>query len=130
MYIDAVVISGETKSFSCSIQAKNEVGRFEYLNLNNYSVLFQVLGSPTADAEVLVEHLITQNTEIGIDGQINDPDNGTFTFTITAEDTKKLGLGNHPIRLVLVDATDLVPEFTLTEGGQKGEFSTIQIVQV
>ena len=59
-----------------------------------------------------------------------DPDNGEFTFTITKEDTDLIGLGNHPIRLVLLNAEDLQPEFTLTEGGQKGEFSKVQVVQV
>lgn len=130
MYIDAVIVKGETKGFSCSIQALNEVGSFEPLNLNDYSVQFRIMGAPTADAEVLVEHLITQNTDIETEGQIDDAENGSFTFVVTAEDTDIIGLGNHPIQLRLLDATDLTVEFTLTEGGQKGEFSKIQVVQV
>ena len=49
---------------------------------------------------------------------------------ITKEDTDIIGLGNHPIRLVLVNADDLTPELTLTEGGLNGEFSKVQVVQV
>ena len=132
MYIDCVVVKGEPyKSFSCSIQVtENNGATFANFDLNNYSVLFQILGAPTADAKVLVEHLITQNTDLTVDGQINNPDNGEFTFTITKEDTDLIGLGNHPIRLVLLNAEDLQPEFTLTEGGEKGEFSKVQVVQV
>ena len=132
MYIDCVVVKGEHyKSFSCSIQVtENNGATFTNFDLNNYSVLFQILGAPTADAKVLVEQLITQNTDLTVDGQINNPDNGEFTFTITKEDTDLIGLGHHPIRLALLNAEDLQPEFTLTEGGQKGEFSKVQVVQV
>lgn len=130
MYIDAVVVLGETKGFSCSIQVNTNASNFVPLDLNNYAVQFRVMGAPTADAEVLVEHIITQNTDIETQGQINNPANGEFTFVITAEDTVKLGIGNHPIQLRLLNAEDLEPEYTLTEGGEKGEFSKLQIVQV
>ena len=93
-------------------------------------MLFQILGAPTADAKVLVEHLITQNTDLFSEGQINNPEVGEFTFVITKEDADIIGLGNHPIRLVLVNEDDLTPELTLTEGGLNGEFSKVQVVQV
>ena len=89
-----------------------------------------MLGAPTADAEVLVEHLITENSDMEVDGQIDNPTNGQFTFTINKDDTDVLGLGKFPIQIILVDAESLIPQFTLTEGGEKGEFSKIQIVQV
>ena len=132
MYIDCVVIKGEdSKGFSCSSQVTDNNGAtFAPLDLNGYSVLFQILGAPTADAKVLVEHLITQNTDLFSEGQINNPEVGEFTFVITKEDTDIIGLGNHPIRLVLVNADDLTPELTLTEGGLNGEFSKVQVVQV
>ena len=132
MYIDCVVVKGEPyKSFSCSIQVTEyNSATFTNFDLNNYSVLFQIIGAPTAYAKVLVEHLFTQNTDLTVDGQINNPDNGEVTFTITEEDTDLIGLGNHPIRLVLLNAEDLQTEFTLTEGGEKGEFSKVQVVQV
>ena len=130
MYIDAVVVLGETKGFSCSIQVNSNANYFSPLDLNGYAVQFRVMGAPTADAEVLVEHIITQNTNIETEGQINNPENGEFTFVISAEDTVKLGIGNHPIQLRLLNADSLELEYTLTEGGEKGEFSSIQVVQV
>ena len=130
MYIDAVTVLGETKGFSCSIQVNNNANYFSPLDLNGYAVQFRVMGAPTADAEVLVEHIITQNTDIETEGQINNPENGEFTFVISAEDTVKLGIGNHPIQLRLLNADSLELEYTLTEGGEKGEFSKLQIVQV
>lgn len=130
MYIDAVVVLGETKGFSCSIQVNSNARYFSPLDLNGYAVQFRVMGAPTADAEVLVEHIITQKTDIETEGQIDNPENGEFTFVISAEDTVKLGIGNHPIQLRLLDADSLELEYTLTEGGEKGEFSSIQVVQV
>ncbi len=130
MYIDAAVVLGETKGFSCSIQVNSNANYFSPLDLNGYAVQFRVMGAPTADAEVLVEHVITQNTNIETEGQINNPENGEFTFVISAEDTVKLGIGNHPIQLRLLNADSLELEYTLTEGGEKGEFSKLQIVQV
>lgn len=146
MYIDAVVVKGEGKSFSVQINTVKD-GATTNLTVNDfvpfplsgyddngdafaYSVIFRVLGAPTADAEVLVEHLITENSDMEVDGQIDNPTNGQFTFTINKDDTDTLGLGKFPIQIILVDAESLIPQFTLTEGGEKGEFSKIQIVQV
>lgn len=129
-YIDAVVVKGRGKTFSCHIEVNENADIFKPLDLSTYSIRFRVLGSPTADAKVLVEHLITQNTEETIDGVINDPVNGDFLFTITKEDTDIIGLGNHPIEIMIVDAESLEEIYALTEGGTKGEFNSIQVVQV
>lgn len=142
LFIDAAIVSGTTKPFSVSINTKmseddtsasfilHNGEKFLPFDLSNYSIKFKILGSATADAEVLVEHLITQNSDIEIDGQITDAVNGQFTFTVTAEDTNIVGLGQHPIMLELVDIDTLAHFFTLTEGGKNGEFSKIFIVQV
>lgn len=130
-FIDAVIVKGETKPFTASIQVRNEQNTsFEPLDLSDYAVRFRVMGATTADAKVLIEKVLTQNTDEELDGIINNPEGGEFTFVVTAEDTKKLGLGEHPIMLELLDAASLEPEFTLTEGGLRGEFNSIRIVQV
>lgn len=130
-FIEAVIIKGETKPFTASIQVMNEQNTtFEPLDLSDYAVRFRVMGATTADAKVLIERVITQNTDEPSYGIINNPEGGEFTFVITAEDTKKLGLGEHPITLELLDAASLEPEITLTEGGLRGEFNSIRIVQV
>lgn len=129
-FIDAVVIKGQGKTFSCHIETNENADIFIPLDLSPYSVRLRVLGSATADAKVLVEHIITQNTDKDVDGIIDDPYNGNFLFTITKEDTNILGLGNHPISLTLLDAETEEEVFTLTEGGLKGEFNSIQVVQV
>lgn len=131
MYIDAVCIKGQDKTFTCSIQVKNETETtFVPFDLNSYSIQFRVLGAPTSDAKVLLEHIITQNTEYNSYGQIDNPNDGEFTFGFTKEELDILGLGNHPIEINLLNADDLSFAFTLTEGGQKGEFSKIRVVQV
>lgn len=142
MYIDATVIKGRTKSFTCSIQETDETvnndivhptkGGFNWtpMDLSGLNIRFRIMGSPTADAKVLVEHLITELTDLETEGQITDAENGEFTFTITDEDTHKIGLGNHPIMLELVYANSEDVKITLTEGGRNGEFSKIQVVQV
>ena len=56
--------------------------------------------------------------------------NGEFVFTITAEDTKTLGLGQHPIQIDIIDAASGILMHSLTEGAENGEFSKINIVQV
>lgn len=142
MFIDAVCIYGENKNFSVSINTvkpeddntsayvvHNGV-KFIPFDLSNCSIKFQVMGSATADAEVLTEHLITQVSDIEVDGRITDATNGQFEFVVTAEDTIKLGLGQHPIKIELVDIDTLENRFTLTEGGELGEFNKIHIVQV
>lgn len=132
MYIDAVIVKGETKGFSSTINVLDEDtnNTFVPLDLNNYTIQFRVMGSATADAEVLVEHLITQNTDVETEGQITEPEQGQFTFVITEEDTETLGLGKFPIQLRLLDAETLEHEFTITEGGLNGEYNAITIVQV
>lgn len=130
MYIDATVIKGMTTSKSCHIEVKDSGTKFAPLDLNGYAVRLRILGSATADAEVLVEHIITQNTDVNVDGVIDNPNGGDFILTINKEDTEILGVGNHPISLQLLNAEDLIVEYNLTEGGQKGEFSKIQVVQV
>lgn len=130
MYIDATVIKGETRSFGCSIEFNENADIFKPFDLSPYSIVFEVLGSATADAEILASHLITQNSGILQDGVINDPTNGQFIFTVTADDTENLGLGQHPIRIKIVDAASLEPVYSLTEGESNGEFSKIQVVLV
>ena len=89
-----------------------------------------MLGAPTANAKVLVEHLITGNTDIETVGQISNAAAGEFTFTLSAQETLDLGLGDFPISLELVDANTNEHIFTITEGGRNGEFNKIRIVQV
>lgn len=130
-FLDAVVIKGENKNFSVSIETTEDNGNtFTPLDLTNFAVRFRVLGAPTSDAKVLVEHIITQNSDMETEGVIDDPNNGQFIFAISAEETNKLGLGAFPISLSLLDATSLDYVFTLTEGAFNGEFSKIRIVQV
>lgn len=130
MYIDAVVIYGQPRSFGVSIETNENADIFKPFDLSPYSIIFKVLGSSTADAEVLVEHLITQNSNRNTDGWINDPTNGEFVFTITEKDTRRLGLGQHPIQIDIIDAASGILMHSLTEGAQNGEFSKINIVQV
>lgn len=131
MFIDAVIVKGNAKNFSVTINVFDEnENAFVPLDLNPYAIQFRVLGAPTADAKVLAEHIITQNTEINIDGQITNAEQGEFTFNITKEDTKKLGLGKFPIQINMLDADTLQHEFTLTEGAENDEFNCIRIVQV
>lgn len=131
LYIDAVVVKGTFRTFTVSVETLNDDGvTFDPFNLNPYSVRFRVLGSATADGEVILEKVITQNTEVEEEGLISNPDNGEFSFTVTIEDTQKLGLGKHPIMLELLNAETLEPEITLTEGAYQGEFNKLQIVEV
>lgn len=130
-FIDAVVVKGTTKPFTASIQVRNEQDTgFVPLDLSDYAVRFRIMGAPTADAKVLIEKLITQNSEEESVGIINNATGGEFSFVITADDTRKIGLGEHPIMLELLDATSLESKFVLTEGGLNGEFNSIRVVQV
>lgn len=131
LYIDAVVVKGTKRTFTVTIKTLNEDNKtFSPLNLNPYSVRFTVLGSATADGTVLLQKVITQNTEEDTTGLITVPDNGEFSFTVTKEDTQTLGLGKFPMMLELLNAETLEPEIVLTEGAYQGEFSKLQIVQV
>ena len=131
LYIDAVIVKGTTKTFSVSVTQRTENEQdFEPFDLSNYAVKFSVMGSPVADGEVLLEKLITTNSEEEFIGIIDNPTNGSFLFTINAEDTNILGLGKFPIKIELLDATALTVEYVLTEGGYGGEFNAIQIVEV
>lgn len=130
-FLDAVLIKGENKKFSVSIETTEDNGvTFKPLDLSNFSIRFRVLGAPTSDAKILVEHIITQNSDMETIGVIDDAANGQFIFALTAEETNKLGLGAFPISLALLDAASLDHVFTLTEGAWNGEFSKIRIVQV
>lgn len=131
MFIDAVILYGQSKNFSVSVNVLDEeTGEFVPFDLSDYAVSFKILGSPTANAEVLVEHIITETSDLDEDGQITDAQNGQFTFNVTAEDTATIGLGQHPIKIDIVDSESLDLEFTLTEGGKDGEFNKIYIVQI
>ena len=130
-YIDAVLVKGQTKGFSVSIQTDEEGnGIFTPLDLSDYAIRFRIMGSATLDGKVLVEHILTQNTDIETIGQIDDAANGQFTFVVNAEDQDVVGLGIHPISIEILDAASLEPDFTLTEGGLRGEFNKIHIVEV
>lgn len=129
-YIDATCIKGQRNPFTVSIEINDNASDFSPLDLNNYAIRLQVLGSPTADAKVLIEKIITQNTDIEELGQIDDPNNGGFTFVISKADTNLLGLGKFPIKLDLLDATSLALIYSLTIGDENNEFNAIRVVQV
>lgn len=142
MFIDAAIVYGQSKTFSTSLYVVMDEDdttsdyivkdgtKFVPLDLTEYSIKFKIMGAATANASVLVEHLITQVSDLEVDGQITNATNGEFSFTVSAEDTIKVGLGKHPIMLELVDVNTLDHQFTLTEGGQNGEFNKIFVVQV
>lgn len=131
MFIDAQVVYGTSTIFSGGINQLDSAGQnFEPMDLSPYSIRFRVLGSATADAQVLVEHIINDYSNVETDGAFVDAINGQFEFTITADDTKTLGLGAHPISIELLDyGTDNVI-YNLTQGGKNGEFNRIYVVQV
>ena len=130
-YIDATCIKGQKNIFSSTIEITEDNGvSFVPFDLNAYSVRFRVLGAPTADAKILIEKIITQNTDIEVIGQIDNPSNGSFTFTITKDDTDILGLGKFPIKLDLLDAASGSEIYSLTLGDERSEFNAIRVVQV
>lgn len=140
LYIDAVVVYGTKSTFSTSIEVLTEVTdpitgnvteEFQGMDLSPYAIRFCVLGSAKGNGVILLEKIITQDSDIDTVGQIDDYENGGFEITITAEDTANLGIGTHPIMLQIVDLNTLEPVFTLTEGGtHEGEFNRIQITKV
>lgn len=130
-YIDATCIKGQKNIFSSTIEITEDNGiSFVPFDLNAYSVRFRVLGAPTADAKTLIEKIITQNTDIEVIGQIDNPSNGSFAFTITKDDTDILGLGKFPIKLDLLDAASGSEIYSLTLGDERSEFNAIRVVQV
>lgn len=130
-YIDATCIKGQKNIFSSTIEITEDNGvSFVPLDLNAYSVRFRVLGAPTADAKTLIEKIITQNTDVEVIGQIDNPSNGSFTFTITKDDTDILGLGKFPIKLDLLDAASGSEIYSLILGNERSEFNAIRVVQV
>lgn len=130
-YLDAVQVYGDSKNFSVTIETTEDEGAtFSPFDLSNYSVRFRVMGSATLAGTVLLEKIITQNTDIDVEGQITDAENGMFEFCITSADTKKLGLGAHPITIDILDAASLTEIYVLSEGGLTAEFSKLRIVQV
>lgn len=130
-FIDAVCVKGESKILSCSIETTDNTVDFSPMDLTDCSIKFRVLGSPTSDAKVLIEHIITQVSDLETVGQITNAVRGEFCFAISADDTNKLGCGAFPIsiQLVSVDDPDVII-YTLTEGSSSGEFSKIRIVEV
>lgn len=129
-YINAVQVIGTVRPFTCTIQTTDNLADFIPLDLTEYSVRFRVLGAPTADAKVLIEHIITGNSDIETVGQITNAAAGQFTFTISPEETLELGLGDFPISLELINAVSGQLIYTITEGGRNGEFNKLRIVQV
>lgn len=131
MYIDAKVIKGTTRVFTASIQTKNSTGQgFSPMDLTLGAIRFRVLGSATADARILLEKVITMNSDRETIGQIVDAVNGRFDFTITEEDTNTLGLGKFAITLELLNAEDLSYVDSITQGGKNGEFNKLYVIQV
>ncbi len=131
LYIDAVIVKGIGRTLSVSVTVDSDNGNVP-LDLTDYSIIFDVLGSAEGDGQVLIHKVITTDTDENTVGKINEaPETGEFTFTISAEDTNLLGLGNHPICIKIVDADTMDVVYVLTEGGvAQGEFSKIQIVRV
>ena len=130
-FIDAVILKGQTRQFTATIQIRDKQNlNFVPFDLSPYIIRFRALGSPVTDADVIVEHIITQNTHLETVGKITNPEAGEFTFTITAEDTNILGLGKKPIMIDILNADTQTLVYTLTEGGERGEFNKLHVVQV
>lgn len=135
LFIDAVVVYGIGRTFTGTLNQATEETKdsttpeFEPMDLSDLVIRFRVLGSAHGDGAILLEKVITSDTDVAEIGVIEEPTSGEFSFTITAEDTKTLGLGNKPITLELLDADSLELVALLTEGGSnQGEFSRLQIV--
>lgn len=132
LYIDAVIVKGIGRTLTASIEHRNEDDTdFEIFSLNPYDIRFRVLGSADGNGQVLIEKIIGHDTDESTIGLIaNDGETGTFSFTITADDTNFLGLGSKPISIELLDRETLQPVINLTEGGvAQGEFSKITIIR-
>lgn len=130
-FIDAVILKGQGRQFTSSIQIRDDQNLdFVAFDLSPYVIRFRVMGSPAADSDVVVEHIISQISDIEDTGQITNAEAGEFTFSITAEETNLLGLGKKPIMIDILDGETNSLVYTLTEGGARGEFNKIFIVQV
>ena len=71
---------------------------------------------------------MSDEDEVGI---IEEPTTGEFTFAITAEETRLLGIGSRPITLELLDVQSGEVMHVLTEGGvANAEFNKITVVRV
>lgn len=137
LFIDAVVVHGVGRVFSVSLKQPTEETAsmskpvFEPIDLSGRVVRFRVLGSASGAGKVLLEKIIGEDTDPEEIGYIEDPSTGEFTFSVTALETLRLGVGIRPISLEILDADSLQRVITLTEGGtHQGEFNKIQIVRV
>lgn len=136
IYIDAVIVKGIGRTLSVSIKQPTEetqdlpVPTWEEFDLTPYAVRMRILGSAEGDGAILLEKIITQDTDESDVGTIEEPLSGEFTFTITAKDTNLLGLGSKAITLQLLDKDSLELIYTLTEGGvAQSEFNKITVVR-
>lgn len=137
LYIDAVVVLGIGRNFTISINTRIDdseqltIGNnFAPMNLTGYKIRFKVLGSARGDGTVLLEKIVTEDSNSETVGVIEEPESGEFSLIISSDDTNLLGLGEFPICLQILDENDDVI-YTLTEGGiAQGEFNKITIVRV
>lgn len=137
LYIDTVVVKGTKRIFSVKIdqeatpEEKQQGVDWTALDLSLINVRFRVLGSAEGNGIILIEKIITQSSDEDTIGTIADPASGEFTFTITVDDTEKLGLGSFPIIIELLDVQTGEVIHTLTEGGiANAEFNKITVVRV
>lgn len=137
LYIDAVVVLGIGRNFTISINTRIDdyeqltIGNnFAPMNLTGYKIRFRVLGSARGNGTILLEKIITEDSNFETIGIIEEPESGEFLLVISSDDTNSLGLGEFPICLQILDENDNVI-YTLTEGGiAQGEFNKITIVRV
>lgn len=137
LYIDAVVVYGIGRIFSCSLRQPTEETQnsrnvvTEPLDLTNSIVRFRVLGSAEGEGYIILEKVITRESDPNLVGVIDDPTTGDFTFAITPADTYLLGRGSRPISIEILDKETEELIVNLTEGGtNQGEFNKITVVNV
>lgn len=141
LFIDAVIVKGIGRTLVVSLNHVKEESMdnedldiksdFEPMDLTPYHVRFRVLGSADGNGAVLIEKIITQDTDPEDIGRITNSTNaGLFSFAVNKADTEALGIGTFPISLELLDAGTGDVIASLTEGGiAQGEFSKIIIVR-
>ncbi len=132
LFIDAIIVKGVKRVFSVNIKvpSENNPSTEQNMDLSDYNVLFRVLGSAEGNGIVLIEKIITSDTNPETIGCIDEPESGNFTFVITAEESNLLGLGAFPIMIALIDPDTQEILGPLTEGGTyQGEFNKIRIVR-